>query len=402
MCARRLKLRFALRGGVLRNHLFTLASNDRPPTEFYDYIDPFSDIDLVLEDLQDWPRLAQVISESLPFSGFHRWEVVARDALYETSKQFASIAPDRLLLWFDGRSGDRPDIRADGLGVDAEETIKEPSLSAKSLAEKSVRAPAFTDVLDLLRLARYSFAFPRIEKDFESQGLFERINAFSRVDPLWRGRRAALSDLRRLEIALLDLIFTAHNWDRAVEFVNTTVKLFPSVWFEGAPILRTLSDGAVLNAGTGVGVALYKQAPQSELSTELFTNAASPPPQLGNTKSLIPWVRMNSYGHNPNDCCNYRDFENGVATMAWRTKDSSRTLSDTSSSQIAAIAAVEPLTQDDSLAFRNDPLVLSLPGFVHRGQSFTVRVDHGYVRSYLNRNASFYLGIVPLSEPFKE
>ena len=402
MCARRLKLRFALRGGVLRNHLFTLASNDRPPTEFYDYIDPFSDIDLVLEDLGDWPRLAQVISESLPFSGFHRWEAVARDALYETSKQFASIAPDRLLLWFDGRSGDKRDITADGLGVDAEEAIKQPFLSAKSLAEKSVRAPAFTDVLDLLRLARYSFAFPRIPIDFEPRNLLERINAFSRVEPLRRERRIDRSNLRRLEIALLDLIFTAHNWDTAVEFVNTTIARLPSVWSEDAPVLKILLDGAVLAAGTGVGVVLYKPAPQSALSTEMFTNTISPPPQLGNTKSLVPLVRMSSYGHNPNDCCNYRDFENGVATMAWRTKDSNRTLSDTPSSQIGAIAAVEPLTQEDSLAFRNDPLVLSLPGFVHKSQSFTVRVDHGYVRSYLNRNASFYLGIVPLSEPSKE
>ena len=402
LCARRLRLRFALRGGVLRNHLFTLASKDAPPAQFYDYIDPFSDIDLVLEDLEDWPRLAQVISESVPFSGFHRWEVAARGVLYETSKQFAPIAPDRLLLWFDGRSGDASDITVDGLGVDAEETIRQPSLSAKSLAEKSVPAPAFTDVLDLLRLARYSFAFPRIAIDVEPQSLLERINAFSRVEPLWRERSTARSDLRRLEIALLDLIFTAHDWDTAVEFVNTTIARFPSVWSESAPLLRRLLDEAVLSAGTGVGVLLYKQAPQSALSTDLFTNAAPPPSQLGNTKSLVPWVRMSSYGHNPNDCCNYRDFENGVATVAWRTKDSSRTLSDTSSSEIAVIAAVEPLTQEDSLAFRNDPLMLSLPGFVHKGQSFTVRVDHGYVRSYLNRNASFYLGVVPVSDAFNE
>lgn len=402
MCARRLKLRFAIRGGVLRNHLCTLASDDQPAAEFYDYIDPFSDIDLVLEDLEDWPRLAQVISESLPFSGFHRWEVVARDALYETSKQFASIAPDRLLLWIDGRNADKPDITIDGVGVNAEETIRRPSLSANSLAEKSVPAPAFTDVLDLLRLARYSFAFPRMARDFEPRSLLDRINVFSKVDPRWRERRPVLSDLRRLEIALLDLIFTAHDWDTAGEFVNTTIAIVPSVWSEGAPILRTLSGGLALSAGTGVGVVLYKQAPQSALSTELFTNAASPPPELRNTKSLIPWVRMNSYGHNPNDCCNYRDFENGVATVAWRTKDSSRTLSEIASSQIAVIAALEPLTQEDSLAFRNDPVVLSLPSFVHKGQSFTIRADHGYVRSYVNRNASFYLGIVPVSSPLAE
>jgi hypothetical protein len=83
MCARRLKLRFALRGGVLRNHLFTLASTDRPPADFYDYIDPFSDIDLVLEDLEEWPRLAQVISDLYRLRDFIvgkscRWELCTR------------------------------------------------------------------------------------------------------------------------------------------------------------------------------------------------------------------------------------------------------------------------------------------------------------------------------------
>jgi hypothetical protein len=305
-------------------------------------------------------------------------------------------------LWFDGRNADTPEVTADGLGVDAESTIKEPFLSTKSLAEQSVSVPGFTGVLDLLRLARYSFAFPRVAMDFEPRKLLEGINAISQIEPLWHEPKSARLDLRRLEIALLDLIFTAHNWDAAVEFINTTTARLPRVWSEGAQILRTLLDGAVLGAGTGVGVVLYKQDPQSALTTEMFTNAALPPPELRNTKSLVPWVRMNSYGHNPNDCCNYRDFENGVATVAWRTKDSSRTLSGTSSSEIVVMAAVEPLTQVESFAFRSDPTVLSLPGFAHKGQSFTVRVDHGYVRSYLNRNTSFYLGILPASDAFEE
>jgi hypothetical protein len=98
MCAHRLNLRFALRGGILRNHLLTLASNDRPAADFYDYLDPFSDIDLVLEDIEDWPRLAQLISQSLPFSGFHRWEVVSVGALYETSKAIRVNRPRQVAV----------------------------------------------------------------------------------------------------------------------------------------------------------------------------------------------------------------------------------------------------------------------------------------------------------------
>jgi hypothetical protein len=120
-------MRFALRGGVLRNHLLTLASGDQLPETFYDYVDPFSDIDLVLGQLEDWSPLAQAISESLPYSGFYRWEVMTQDALRITSSQFALIAPDRLLMWFDGTSGKTTEFTMDGLAIHLEETWKKPS-----------------------------------------------------------------------------------------------------------------------------------------------------------------------------------------------------------------------------------------------------------------------------------
>jgi hypothetical protein len=392
-CARRLKLRFALRGGVLRNHLLTLASGDEPPETLYDYVDPFSDIDLVLNDLNDWPSLAKAISESVPYSGFHRWEVIAEDALRTTSKQFASIAPDRLMIWLDGTSGKATQLSIAGLDIDPEETIRYPNLFGRPLGERPILAPPFTYILDLLRLARYAFAFPRVKSEFDLSSFLRDINVISRFAPYGRPTAVDSSDLRRLEVALLDLLFTAHDWDIASGFAKATVTAIPHQWYESSGLLRTLAEGAALSAGTGIGALLYKEGPQSPRSIQLFTDSTAPPPELGDTKSLIPWVRINSYGHTPDNCCNYRDFENGVATVAWRTKTSERTLAQISPTQIALQAAVEPLTQHESAIFRHDPAMLSLPGFVHKSQSFTVRVDHGFVRGYLNRNASFHLGI---------
>jgi hypothetical protein len=402
-CARRLKLRFALRGGVLRNHLWTLASGDQLPDAFYDYVDPFSDVDLVLEQLDDWSPLAQAISESVPYSGFLRWEVIAEDALRVTSKQFGSIAADRLLMWFDGTTGKATEFRIDGLDIDLEQTLQRPSLALRSAVERPILGPPFTHILDMLRLARYSLAFPRVKSDFELPSVLQSMNAFLRVEPLWLKPRVDSFDLRRLEIALLDLLFTAHNWGIASNFAKALMAALPRVWSEAAPIVRALGEGPILGGGgTGIGALLYKEGPQSPLSTQLFADSAVPLPELGGTKNLIPWVRINSYGHNPDSCCNYRDFENGVATVAWRTGSSDRTLSQVRATEVAVVAAVEPLTQTGSAVFRKDPALLPLPGFVHRGQSFTVRVDHGFVRGYLNRNVSFYLGVTPAEIPKAE
>jgi len=401
-CASRLRLRFALRGGVLRNHLLTLASGDQLPEAFYDYVDPFSDIDIVLDQLDDWSALAQAISESLPYSGFFRWEVISQDALRVTSKQFAWIAADRLLMWFDGTNGKTTEFSIDGLDIEVEETLQRPSLFLRSLVERPLLGPPFTHVLDLLRLARYCLAFPRVKGDFELPGYLENIYSFLRVEPLWLKPRVDSFDLKRLEIALLDLLFTAHNWDIASELAKAIVATLPRAWNEAAPVLRALAEGRILDGGTGIGALLYKEGPQSPLSTQLFGDSAVPLPELGGTKSLIPWVRINSYGHNPDSCCNYRDFQNGVATVAWRTGSSDRTLSHLSATEIAVVAAVEPLMQTGSAVFRKDPALLPLPGIVHRGQSFTLRVDHGFVRDYLNRNVSFYLGVTPTEIPKAE
>ena len=401
-CAQRLKLRFALRGGVLRNHLLTLASGDEPPETLYDYVDPFSDVNLVLNDLDDWPSLAKAISESVPYSGFHRWEVISEEALRRTSKRFAFIAPDRLMIWLDGTRGKATQLSIAGLDIDPEETIRYPNLFWRSLAEKPTLAPPFTHILDLLRLARYALAFPRVKSELDLSKFLQDISVISRIAHFGRQTVVDSSDLRRLEVALLDLLFTAHDWDIASSFAKATVAAIPHQWYESAGLLRTLAEGDALSAGAGIGALLYKEGPKSSRSTQLFTDSVAPPPELGNTKSLIPWVRINSYGHTPDNCCNYRDFENGVATVAWRTKTSDRTLAQISPKQIAVMAAIEPLTQHESAAFRHGPAMLPLPGFVHKGQSFTVRVDHGFVRGYLNRNASFHLGISSSESPSTE
>jgi hypothetical protein len=58
VCAQRLKVRIGIRGGVVRNFLLGLQLKDGVPTNLVDLVDPFSDIDCVLDNEFDWPMMA--------------------------------------------------------------------------------------------------------------------------------------------------------------------------------------------------------------------------------------------------------------------------------------------------------------------------------------------------------
>lgn len=397
-CARRLRIRFAIRGGVLRNYLFELTAGNAIGRDFYEFVDPFSDIDIVVDSAAEWSLLAQAISESIPFAGFHRWEALPTGAMHESSQRFTLIPADRLLVWFDGRQGDSTRLFLEGLDVNVAEVVEHPTLAFElNWNEPSGEGASFTRILDLLRLARYAFSFPHIPAGFEPGALLRRagIRRIESVPPIPEKQYSL--ELRRLELAILDLVFTATDFRPVSRFLDECREELPSAWLERSKLLSSIFYQASLNAGAAIGVVLYKPGPQSTLRTRIFTDTQSAPPALRNTKSVIPWLRVSSSGHNPNDCCNYRDFENGVATVTWRLKSQENAFLDIPESGFAAVAAVPPSAQEYTRSSGLEPLMLSLPGFVRKGRSLVLRVDHGYVRGYLNRNASFYLGLVPIS-----
>jgi hypothetical protein len=65
-CSRRAKRRLGPRGGLLRNLLLS----EKIRESLYDYIDPFSDVDCVVEQQEDWPVLASSLASSLAYAGF--------------------------------------------------------------------------------------------------------------------------------------------------------------------------------------------------------------------------------------------------------------------------------------------------------------------------------------------
>ena len=399
----RLGLGFALRGGVLRNFLFSYAGETSAEANFYEYVDPFSDIDLVVEDLSEWPHLAQAIASSIPFAGFHRWEVTSTRAMERASRSYTTIPADRLLLWFEGREKTFSNVFVAGLDIDVEEVVRRPALHIDlgGLERGREEVDVFNQVLDILRFARYAAAFPQLKSDIDPADLlrrseFQRRFGFRRPE---QGREVSV-ERGRLEMAILDLIFTASDWKHAsylLELIRKELPPSPPIWLEESRFLSSVFYKSALDRGSGVGVVIYKPGPRSRPQIRIFDDGGRPRPELQNTRSLIPWVRLSCSGHNPANCCNYSDFQNGVATIVWRNKGSGLGFSKLEGGFAAVAAVMPPRGEYAREASAYEPPLVSVPAYLRRGMSVVVRVDHGYVGGLLDRNVSFYFGLLPTS-----
>src|SRR5256885_10641901 len=98
-CAERCQIRFGLRGGILRNTVLGEVNSDNRTPSLYEFVDPFSDIDLIVEHEQDWAVLSRALTSSLPFAGFHRWEADTHEAVRVAADRYEAIPVDRLILW---------------------------------------------------------------------------------------------------------------------------------------------------------------------------------------------------------------------------------------------------------------------------------------------------------------
>jgi hypothetical protein len=393
----RLGMRFALRGGVLRNFLFASLGEHLPEKSFYEYVDPFSDIGMVVEDTSDWPQLAHAIASSIPFAGFHHWEATSIRAMKQSAKRYTMIPADRLLLWFEGREKTFSRVFLDGLDINVDEVVQSPSLQIDTKASRPEgKTEVFDQILDVLQLMKYAAAFPELKSDVDPADLMKRSEFKRRIaarHPSQRGLTA--TERRKLEMAILDLVFTASDWNRASHLLNMSRLELPPVWLEGSKFLSSVFYQSALSAGSGVGVVLYKPGPRSRSHLRIFNDTRPVWPGLQNVSSLIPWVRLSCLGHNPTDCCNYNDFQNGVATVAWRSKSPGFHYSALKESEFAVVAAAIPSSHEYSMGASKSELPLfSVPAFVRKGTSVVIRMDHGYIGALLNRNASFFLGLV--------
>jgi len=378
--------------------LFNFESLKSNGSSLYDLVDPFSDIDLVVETPSDWSSIAAAITESIPFALFHRWEAETEEVVRATSKRFHTIPANRLLAWFDGTKGLPPRIELEGLDVELRSLVEKPVIQIEQdLNAKRGDLRPFDRLLDVLRVSRYLLSFEHIPRTMEPAELLDsfRFKSLLEFDQMPQGTQQ-FRDMRRLELAILDLVFTARRWKPVQEALQVCRQQIPSIWLESSPLLSRIFYKSGLDAGSGVGALLYKPSTTSVLRSVFFDDSRETPERLRRISTVIPWTRVRSGGHNPNDCCNYSDFQNGVATVAWRGKENNLDFTELLPSRFATAAAPLP-SRAAYVEGRSelDQTVIPIPGFVRSGPALVLRIDHGYVRAFMNRNVTFYLGLLP-------
>jgi hypothetical protein len=397
VCAQKLNTRIGIRGGVVRNFLMGLRSKTGAPGNLVDLIDPFSDVDCVLDDEFNWPSVAAAISSNLPFAGYHRWEVESRNTIQAHLDLFEKLPSDRLVIWHDGYDDNLPQISLEGLGKSTEQILKEIDSPVWADQGRSIRVEdPWTAVLDALRLARFSLqsSTPDLQVQME---LIPNRATLERLVSGGISERTFQRNLLRFNLAILDIITTSDSLDTAKDYLQHFWSLVPQRLRDIRTILGDLVNTRIQDFGF-IGALVYKQPPSESLRCRLLFDRKNGGTRRG-IDSLIPWTPLWSILNADDDCCRHTDFRNGVAVLSWRpTKpETLDSRSKTIPFDFAPVAQVDLPTLYRRLS-KDIPLLLPIPGFVRTGPSVTLRMDHAYPAAYLGKNLKFFAGLVQAKE----
>lgn len=165
-CARLSGLRFALRGGIVRSLIVAsaLGKNFPIPSAYreslFDLVDPFSDIDVVVDELVHWSRISTFIANALPLASYFRWEVSSLRQVTRLADTYERIPLDRFLLWFhpDGRTVKLDAL--DGMGDRTYRSLLENKIEATA-PDEWVDKPDYdaSSIAAALKLMRYRQQF---------------------------------------------------------------------------------------------------------------------------------------------------------------------------------------------------------------------------------------------------
>jgi hypothetical protein len=375
----------------VRHLLFSYQHINPETISLYDFVDTFSDIDLVVDRDSDWPNLQQAIGGSLPFSGFHRWEVEELERVVAVEKSYVSFPIDRIIVWIDGREADSEAIQVKGLAINVESVISSPTLDPDLSAHfHAVPESGMAAVLTLLRFGRYYFQFPQGRSQFTPETMERSLPGPREIT---HSETAVALNLKRVELAVLHVMFNARELRQAISFLNDVSRRFPPVWFERSRILRTFSSERFANANL-IGAAVYTPSSSLPLRARLFTRKGAVARASGEVNSVVPWTILSSLGEQERGCCRYRDFSAGPAVIAWRDVSAGPLLRGLGNLENYGVVA----RLQGSAGYNGSPptssMAVPIPGFVHVGSAIAIRLDHGYVRAISSGNAVFSVGVV--------
>jgi hypothetical protein len=375
-CSRRAKRRLGLRGGLLRNLLLS----EEARRSVFDYTDPFSDLDCVVERREDWPMLSSSLASSLAYAAFYRWEVQTLQHITASLGNYPSLPSERLIVWFDGRSEGKG-VSIASLGDNLSSELSADQLPTAFPAEERER-PFWDRVLVALRRMRSLYQYAG---DPEVRFLLENFN--TTVVPEYPPTPLTTT---RLQILLASIAMTSIHLPLAIKALRLLDELTRhALEQQGGQIWRRLLASAI-DESSRVTTSIYggrrgRRRIDLQVQQENSANGS-----INTFRPLIPWTLMQS-PHDPS-CCEYSDFRFGVAVVASRGA-SPASLSQIEAAEIVALAVDGPI--DDLYRPDRDSLglmePLPLPGIVTQSaQSIVLRVDHGFPAAYLDRSTTFF------------
>jgi hypothetical protein len=398
-CADRTGVRIGIWGGCVRNFVLDerpLSDEDREPSlHFIDFVDPYSDIDCVVDRGEDWQLVAQAIAGSVAFAGYHRWECQTFSQVTASLHGYARIAAESFVVWHEGYDSKRqPKITIQVLEGEFESLLRAPlsRMRQRSFGERS--SNPWQELLDTLRLSRYQLQYPSVRRSNENLTFLKPAIA-ERIIEFEEPRTSRIRNFRRFDLAVLDILMTAHDLPDAVEYLRELTRGLPHVITERESVLTQLLERYKPTLSY-LGALVYRQRNDTELRFTLMTRVAGDLSYSG-FRSTIPWTYLWSLGTSSDDCCRHEDFKNGVAVLSWRPSNSSAGYSQSQSLELAPAAQIAPYAPYDDAAEDRAPSVqrlFSIPGIVRAGASLTLRFDHAYMAQLLGRNVAMYVGLV--------
>lgn len=400
-CAARARLKFALRGGVLRNLYIRFHEWENREPSLFEFVDALSDIDLIVINEGDWAQLQRMLVASIPFAGFHRWEARTLSWVEGVQSDFEMVPVDRFVLWIDGTDGREGLLHWDAIGIDVREAMAryEQRRYPESLPTQwLLRDDRAQMLLAYLKLARYALQYDPGRAPVDRAWLMQHVE---RVANAWLARRrdgpAEATDpqfLHRVEMSVADILFNSLDWEEAIQLIRSMQPLLAHVSASSEFLTRALLAEDALSSPF-VGVTYYRSTVGGDLQLRMTSSQQTDDAPEQGPGTIIPWTPMGVSGQSADhDCCRYVDFRYGPATILWRRvrpPDSFQDAADAGDyGAVARVNLATPYGHPDRI--END-IFLPLPGILRTGAALSLRVDHGYIAARAPKNVTFDCGL---------
>jgi hypothetical protein len=400
-CAERTGIRIGIWGGCVRNFVF----DGRPISEggrsvhFIDFVDSYSDVDCVIDRADDWPLIAQSISASVAFAGYHRWEFQTLEQALSSASSYARIGAESFIVWHEGFDAERkPKISIQPLEGKVGAFLENPLGLARSFNtdDQVINEDPWQVIFDSLRLSRYFLQYPT-EPSAEGRPLFfpDR-RRFQHLMDTPEINKERSHNWLRFDLALLDLLVTARVLEDAIKYLTALSDFLPSSFLGRSRIFASVRERYSSNLAF-FGNMVYRQRNSDGVQLRLLTRKEVTLSH-GEIKGVVPWTPIWSLGTGGDDCCRHEDFKNGIAVVSWRSLNPNITYSQAQAFELAPVAQIAretPYGEPPNMTPFSPQKLLPIPGIVRVGASLTLRFDHAYVAQLLGHNVQVSVGIEP-------